>query len=108
MPIPKAESLVAFMQFHGWEIDKKTEFHYVMKPPTSIKPASFRTKIPFHYGGHGSGFDTAMFALTESAANLYDWNHWELLHFLTKNKVKEIEALLKEGVETKRQLASAS
>ncbi len=94
-PIAKAESVLAFLRFKGWEVEKKTNVFYIMKPPPSITPSDFRLQFP--HLEDARAYKVVITEIVKDTANLYEWNEWALLKLLSKSP-EEVEKVLKQGL----------
>ncbi len=91
------KNILSFLNHKGWTIDKVSDSHYLLKPPSYIETAP---RMRFHLVREtmeGTPFYLEnMHVITRSIATLYDLNHETLEELFSKSpsQIKEYNEVL--------------
>ena len=81
--IPKADSVLAFLQFKGWELVDQNKGQYILTPPKSDVEPSFKLYLP--RWENEKPYFSVMFEILKDMAKLYDWELSSLVRLLSRN-----------------------
>jgi len=90
-PIPKSESVIAYLRFKGWKVIDKSDGYFTLTPPKDVTPNSIKYKIPYYEKEYT--YPLIARERVREIADLYGWDQGSLIILLSKETV-EIEKAL--------------
>lgn len=90
-PIPKSESVVAYLRFKGWKVVDKSDGYFTLTPPKDVTPNTIKYKIPYYEKEYA--YPLVARERVREIADLYGWNQGSLIKLLSKETI-EIENAL--------------
>ncbi|MFK7981493.1 MAG: hypothetical protein AB8G86_16025 [Saprospiraceae bacterium] len=98
-PIPKSESIVAYLRFKGWKVIDKSDGYFILTPPKDVTPNTIKYKIPYYEEEYVYPLIARerererVRVRVREIADLYGWNQGNLIKLLSKETI-EIENAL--------------